>query len=216
MKFQTMTIVALIAFLLMPQILLAQEKHAMKMEGDHAKMMSHPEKMDSHMMDHHEHVKTMERVFRYDRNLAEDASAINIGYLYKLDDADAEEDKDAMVMMSKTMVEDGLAGKTMSFTPIGISPDDDLTRQLSEAGINVIYIGYGLSEEELNGAKKFAVERKILTIGSTSMHAEKGITAVGIVVNKGKVDLIINLNTAGELTADFDPRLFRLANRVIK
>jgi len=216
MKFQIMTIVALIAFLLMPQMLLAQEKHTMKMQGDHSKMMSHPEKMDEHMMVHHEHVKTMERVFRYDRNLAENASAIKVGYLYKLDDADAEEDKDAMIMMSKTMVEDGLAGKTMSFTPIGISPDNDLTRQLSEAGINVIYIGSGLSEEELNGAKKYAVEKEMLTIGSTSMHAEKGITAVGIVVNKNKVDLIINLNTAGELAADFDPRLYRLANRVIK
>jgi len=216
MKFQIMTIVALIALLLMPQMLLAQEKHTMKMQGDHSKMMSHPEKMDEHMMVHHEHVKTMERVFRYDRNLAENASAIKVGYLYKLDDADAEEDKDAMVMMSKTMVEDGLAGKTMSFTPIGISPDNDLTRQLSEAGINVIYIGSGLSEEELNGAKKYAVEKEMLTIGSTSMHAEKGITAVGIVVNKNKVDLIINLNTAGELAADFDPRLYRLANRVIK
>ena len=216
MKFQAMPIVALIAFLLIPQVVLAQEKSDMNMQGDHSQMMSHPEKMDKNMMVHHEHVKTMERVFRYDRNLAKNANAIKVGYLYKLGNAAAEEDKDAMVTMSKTMVEDGLAGKTISFTPIGISPDNNLSSQLSEAGINVIYIGSGLSEEELNGAKKFAVDKKILTIGSTSEHAEKGITAVGIVASDDKVDLIINLKTADELAADFDPRLYRLADKVIK
>ena len=216
MKFQAMPIVALIAFLLMPQVVLAQEKNDMKMQGDHSQMMSHPQMMDENMMVHHEHVKTMERVFRYERNLAEKASEIKVGYLYKLGDAAAEKDKDAMVMMSKTMVEDGLAGKAISFTPIGISPDNDLNNQLSEAGINVIYIGSGLSEEELNGAKNFAVDKKMLTIGSTSEHAEQGITAVGIVVNNDKVDLIINLKTADELAVDFDPRIFRLADKVIK
>ena len=216
MKFQAMPIVALIAFLLMPQVVLAQEKNDMKMQGDHSQMMSHPQMMDENMMVHHEHVKTMERVFRYERNLAEKASEIKVGYLYKLGDAAAEKDKDAMVMMSKTMVEDGLAGKAISFTPIGINPDNDLSNQLSEAGINVIYIGSGLSEEELNGAKNFAVDKKMLTIGSTSEHAEQGITAVGIVVNNDKVDLIINLKTADELAVDFDPRIFRLADKVIK
>jgi hypothetical protein len=72
---------------------------------------------------------------------------------------------------------------------------------LASARINVIYIGFGLNAEELNGLKKFAVEKKILTIGSTSKQAENGITAVGIVVNKDKVDLIINLKTAGELAS---------------
>ena len=216
MKFQAMTIAALIAFLFIPQVIPAQEKPDMNVQGDHSQMMSHPEMMDENMMVHHEHVKTMERVFRYERNLAEKASAIKVGYLYKHGDAAAEKDKDAMVMMSKTMVEGGLAGKDISFTPIGISPDNDLNNQLSEAGINVIYIGSGLSEEELNGAKKFAVDKKILTIGSTSEHAEKGITAVGIVASDDKVDLIINLKTADELAADFDPRLYRLADKVIK
>ena len=136
--------------------------------------MSHPEKMDSHMMVHHEHVKTMERVFRFDRELAKNASAIKVGYLYKIGDTAAEKDKDAMVMMSKTMVENGLAGKPITFTPIGVSQDGDLTKQLSEAGINVIYIGAGLSEGELNGAKKFAVEKELLTIGSTSNRFSSG------------------------------------------
>ena len=216
MKFQTKSIAALFIFLFIPLLVLAQEKHDMKMQGDHAQMMSHPEKMDDHMMVHHEHVKTMERVFRYDRELAEHASAIKVGYLYKLDNSAAEEDKDAMVMMSKTMVEGGLSGKEISFDPIGIDQDNNLTSQLTAAGINVIYIGSGLSKEELDGAKKFAVEKKMLTIGSTSELAEQGITAVGIVVNKDKVDLIINLKTAGELAADFDPRLFRLADNVIQ
>ncbi len=216
MKFQAMIIAALIAFLFIPQGGLAQEKNDMKMQGDHSQKMTHPQMMEENMMVHHEHVKTMERVFRYERNLAEKASEIKVGYLYKLGDAVAEKDKDAMVMMSKTMVEEGLAGKTISFTPIGISPDNNLSSQLSEAGINVIYIGYGLSAEELNGAKKFAVDKKILTIGSTSEHAEKGITAVGIVASDDKVDLIINLKTADELAVDFDPRLYRLADKVIK
>jgi len=216
MKFQSLTIVTLIAFLLIPHVLCAQEKHGMNMQGGHAQMMNHPEKMDAHMMEHHEHVKTMERVFRYDRNLAEKAGAIKVGYLYKRGNAASEQDKDAMVMMSRTMVEGGLAGKSISFIPIGISPDAELTDQLSEAGINVIYIGYGLSLEELNDARKFAVGKKILTIGSTNEHTEKGITAVGIVVNKDKVDLVINLTTADRLAADFDPRLFRLADNVIQ
>jgi hypothetical protein len=216
MKFQAMTIVALIAFLLIPQVILAQEKHDMNMQSDDSQMMSHPEKMDERMMMHHKHVKTMERVFRYERNLAENASEIKVGYLYKLGDAAAEQDKDAMVMMSKTMVEGGLAGKTMSFTPIGISPDNDLSSQLTEAGINVIYTGPGLSAEELNAAREFAINKKMLTIGSTSELAEQGVTAVGIVAGNDKVDLIINLKTAGELAADFDPRLFRLADKVIK
>jgi hypothetical protein len=216
MKFQIKSIAALFIFLFIPLLVLAQEKHDMNMQSDHAQMMSHPEKMDDHMMVHHEHVKTMERVFRYDRELAEHASAIKVGYLYKLDNSAAEEDKDAMVMMSKTMVEGGLSGKEISFDPIGIDQDNNLTSQLTAAGINVIYIGSGLSKEELDGAKKFAVEKKMLTIGSTSELAEQGITAVGIVVNKDKVDLIINLKTAGELAADFDPRLFRLADNVIQ
>jgi hypothetical protein len=216
MKFQAMTIVALITFLLIPQVILAQEKTDMNMQGGHSQMMSHPEKMDENMMVHHEHVKTMERVFRYERNLSEKATEIKAGYLYKQGDEAAEKEKDAMVMMSKTMVEDGLAGKPISFNPIGISSDNDLNTQLSAAGINVIYIGSGLNAEELNGSKKFAVEMKMLTIGSTSEQAENGITAVGIVVNKDKVDLIINLKTVGELAADFDPRLYRLADKVIK
>jgi hypothetical protein len=216
MKFQAMTIVALITFLLIPQVIFAQEKTDMNMQGGHSQMMSHPEKMDENMMVHHEHVKTMERVFRYERNLSEKATEIKVGYLYKQGDEAAEKDKDAMVMMSKTMVEGGLAGKPISFNPIDISSDNDLNTQLSAAGINVIYIGFGLNAEELNGSKKFAVEKKILTIGSTSKQAENGITAVGIVVNKDKVDLIIKLKTAGELAADFDPRLYRLADKVIK
>ena len=216
MKFQTITIVALIAFLLRTQLIPAQEKHDMNMQGDDSQMMSHPEMMDDQMKTHHEHVKTMERVFRYERNLAENASAIKVGYLYKLGDVAAEEDKDAMVMMSKTMVESGLSGKEISFDPIAISPDNNLSNQLSEAGINVIYTGSGLSAEELNAAREFATDKKILTIGSTSELAEQGITAVGIVVNKDKVDLIINLKTAGELAVDFDPRLYRLAYKVIK
>ena len=116
MKFQKLTIVALIAFLFMPQVIPAQEKHDMKMQGNDSQMMSHPEMMDDHMMMHHEHVKTMERVFRYEWNLAEKASEIKVGYLYKVGDAVSEKDKNSMVMMSKTMVEGGLAGKTMSFT----------------------------------------------------------------------------------------------------
>ena len=84
MKFQAITIVALIAFLLRPQVILAQEKHDMNMQGEDSQMMSHPEMMDDQMKTHHEHVKTMERVFRYERNLAENASAIKVGYLYKL------------------------------------------------------------------------------------------------------------------------------------
>ena len=110
MKFQAMPIVALIVFLLMPQVVLAQEKNDMKMQGDHSQKMTHPQMMEENMMVHHEHVKTMERVFRYERNLAEKASEIKVGYLYKLGDAAAENDKYGMVMMSKTMVEDGLAG----------------------------------------------------------------------------------------------------------
>jgi hypothetical protein len=217
MIFKAMTIfVALIAYLFIPQTIFAQEKHDMKMQGGHSQMMSHPEKMDEQMMVHHEHVKTMERVFRYERNLAGNANAIKVGYLYKLGDAAAERDKDVMVMMSKTMVEGGLSGKEVSFDPIGINPGSNLSSQLSEAGVNVIYIGSGLSAEELNGAKKFAVEKKMLTIGNTIEQAENGITAVGIVVNKDKVDLIINLKTADELAADFDPRLYRLADKVIK
>ncbi len=216
MKFQAMTIVALIAFLLIPQVIIAQEKHDMNMQSDDSQMMNHPEKMDERMMVHHKHVKTMERVFRYERNLTENASAIKIGYLYKLGDVAAEEDKDTMIMMSKTMVEGGLSGKEISFDPIAISPDNNLSSQLSEAGINVIYIGSGLSAEELNAAREFAINKKMLTIGSTSELAEQGITAVGIVVNKDKVDLIINLKTAGELAVDFDPRLFRLAKKVIR
>ena len=216
MKFQKLTIVALIAFLFMPQVIPAQEKHDMKMQGNDSQMMSHPEMMDDHMMMHHEHVKTMERVFRYERNMAEKASEIKVSYLYKVGDAVSEKDKNSMVMMSKTMVEDGLSGKEISFDPIAISPDNNLSSQLSEAGINVIYIGSGLSAEELNAAGNFAIDKKMLTIGSTSELAEQGITAVGIAVNKDKVDLIINLKTAGKLAVDFDPRLFRLANKVIK
>lgn len=216
MKFHTIAIIFLIAFLLTSQVIFAQEKTDMNMQGDHSQVMSHPEKMDENMMVHHEHVKTMERVFRYERNLTENASAIKVGYLYKLGDTAAEQDKDAMVMMSKTMVEDGLSGKKISFDPIAISADNNLSSQLTEAGINVIYIGAGLSTDELNAAREFAVNKKMLTIGSTSELAEQGITAAGIVVNKDKVDLIINLKTAGELTVDFDPRLYRLANKVIK
>lgn len=216
MRLKAMAIIALCSFLIIPQVSLAQEMNGMKMQGDHSKMMDHPEKMDEHMMVHHEHVKTMERVFRYERNLAEKASEIKVGYLYKQGNAESEKDKDAMVMMSKTMVEGGLAGKPMSFIPIGISDDKDINSQLSGAGINVIYIGSGLNADELSGTKKFAVDKKILTIGSTSEQADNGITAVGIVVNKDKVDLIINLNTAGELATDFDPRLYRLADKVIK
>jgi len=186
------------------------------MQGDHAKMMSHPEKMDDHMMVHHEHIKTMERVFRYDRNLAENTDAIKVGYLYKLNNAEAEEDMNAMVMMSKTMVEGGLSGKDISFDPIGIGPGSNLSDQLAEAGINVVYIGYGLSKNELNDAKEFAARKKLLTIGSTSEQTEEGITTVGIVANKDKVDLIINLKTAEELAANFDPRLYRLADNVIR
>jgi hypothetical protein len=158
----------------------------------------------------------MERVFRYERNLAEKANEIKVGYLYKLADHDAEKDKDAMVMMSKTMVEDGLAGKPISFTPIGISPDKAIGSQLSESGINVIYLGSGLNAKELNETKKFANDKRMLTLGSTKDQAEKGITAVGIVVDKNKVDLIINLHAAGESEVDFDPRLFRLADKLIK
>ena len=216
MKFHTIAIIILIAFLLTSQVIFAQEKHEMNMQGNHSQMKSHPEKMDDHMIAHHEHIKTMERVFRYERNLAENASAIKVGYLYKLGDVAAEKDKDAMVMMSKTMVEDGLSGKKISFDPIAISADNNLSSQLTEAGINVIYIGAGLSADELNAAREFAANKKMLTIGSTSELAEQGITAAGIVVNKDKVDLIINLKTAGELTVDFDPRLYRLANKVIK
>jgi hypothetical protein len=105
MKFQAMTIVAIITFLLIPQVILAQGKTDMNMQGGHSQMTSHPEKMDENMMVHHEHVKTMERVFRYERNLSEKATEIKVGYLYKQGDAAAEKDKDAMVMMSKTMVD---------------------------------------------------------------------------------------------------------------
>jgi hypothetical protein len=216
MQFWVMTIFVLIHVFFLPQVLLGQEGHNMEMQADHSQMMAHPEKMDGHMMAHHEHIKTMERVFRYERNLYEKSNEIKVGYLYKLGDAAAEKDKNAMLMMSKTMVEDGLAGKPIFFTPIGISKDNDLNSQLSQAGLNVIYIGSGLNGQELDGAKKFAAEKKILTMGSSSELAENGTAAIGIVANNAKVDLIINLETASKLSADFDPRLYRLASKVIK
>jgi hypothetical protein len=206
----------LVVLLLLPQPIFAQEKSEIQMGGDHGQMMSHPEMMDDQMKIHHEHVKTMERVFRYERNLAENASAIKVGYLYKAGDAVAEKDKDAMVMMSKTMVEEGVAGKSISFTPVGTSTDSDLASQLSKEGLNVIYLGKGLSNAELNEVKSYAMQEKILTIGSTSEQAEQGITAVGIVAHPEKVDLIISLIAARELGVDFDPRLYRLADKVIK
>jgi hypothetical protein len=207
----------LVVLLLLPQPIFAQEKSEMQMGGDHGQMMSHPEMMDDNMKTHHEHVKTMERVFRFERNLAKDTTnEIRVGYLYKAGDAAAEKDKDAMVMMSKTMVEEGVAGKSISFTPVGTSTDSDLASQLSKEGLNVIYLGKGLSNAELNEVKSYAMQEKILTIGSTSEQAEQGITAVGIVAHPEKVDLIISLIAAGELGVDFDPRLYRLADKVIK
>ncbi|UCD66843.1 MAG: YfiR family protein [Deltaproteobacteria bacterium] len=208
--------IILITALLVPQTILAQEKQGMQMGGDHGQMMSHPEMMDDHMKVHHEHIQTMERVFRYERNISGRADDIRVGYLYKDGDADSEKDKDAMVMMAKTMVEKGMAGKSISFIPIGVSSDKDQDSLLAKEKVNVIYLGRGLTDAEFNAAKNYAGNEKILTIGSTGAQAEAGITAVGIVVQPEKVNLIINLITAGEQGADFDPRLFRLADKVIK
>jgi hypothetical protein len=208
--------IILITALLVPQTILAQEKQGMQMGRDHGQMMSHPEMMDDHMKVHHEHIQTMERVFRYERNISGRADDIRVGYLYKDGDADSEKDKDVMVMMAKTMVEKGMAGKSISFIPIGVSSDKVQDSLLAKEKVNVIYLGRGLTDAEFNAAKNYAGNEKILTIGSTGAQAEAGITAVGIVVQPEKVNLIINLITAREQGADFDPRLFRLADKVIK
>jgi hypothetical protein len=75
--------IILITALLVPQTILAQEKQGMQMGRDHGQMMSHPEMMDDHMKVHHEHIQTMERVFRYERNISGRADDIRVGYLYK-------------------------------------------------------------------------------------------------------------------------------------
>jgi hypothetical protein len=188
----------------------------MQMDGGHDQMMSHPEMMDDHMKTHHEHVKTMERVFRYERNLAEKAERISVAYLYKKGDHESEKDRDAMVMMAQTMVTDGLAGKSISFEPVGMGDDTVLAEQLAKTGANVIYIGKNLSRAELGAAKDYAVQNKILTIGSSGAQTEQGTTAVGIDVQKEKVDLIISLVTAQQQGVEFDPRLYRLADKIIK
>lgn len=210
------TIFVLFAILLVPQVVFSQEHSSMQMGGEHGQMMSHPEAMDDHMKVHHEHVKTMERVFRYERNLAEKAEEIRVGYLYKAGDAESEKDRDAMVMMAKTMVEEGLAGKSISFNPIGVNEDSAVAGQLAGEKINVIYIGSELSDTELAAVKSYSVSEKILVIGSTSAVAEEGAAAVGIIARSEKVDLIINLATANATGVDFDPRLYRLADKVLK
>jgi len=217
MRFEKLGIIIFVTIMFcLPQLIIAQDKDGMQMEGGHGQMMSHPEAMDDNMKVHHDHIKTMERVFRYERNFAEKADEIRVGYLYKVGDADSEKDKDAMVMMAKTMVEQGLAGKSISFDPVGVETDADFNSQLAEKKVNVIYIGSGLTADELVVAQKYSIKENILTIGSTSDVAEQGIAAVGIVVNHGKMDLIINMVTAQETGADFDPRLYRLADKVIK
>ncbi len=236
--------VMLIVMLLVPQSIFAMEHQKMKMDGDHAsmngeanrvdgdhggmateqkqmagehgQMMDHPEMMDHHMNTHHEHVKTMERVFRYERNLAEKAEKIVVGYLYKKGDHQSEKDKDAMVMMAQTMVTDGLARKSILFIPIGLSDEVVMADQIVKVGANVIYIGKNLSHAELEAVRGFALQKKILSIGSSGAQTEQGITAVGIDVQKERVNLIISMVTAKQQGVDFDPRLYRLADKVIK
>jgi hypothetical protein len=238
MKNSALAVVMIMAvMLLVPQGVLSMEHQKMNMEGDHGnkamdkkemgadhskmtgdhnQMMSHPEMMDDHMKTHHEHIKTMERVFRYERNLAEKAEKITVGYLYKPGDHESEKDKDAMVMMAQTMVTEGLAGKSISFIPIGVNDKATLAEQLTGEGVNVIYIGKNLSDQELGAARDYAVDNKILSIGSSGAQTEQGNTAVGIEVGHDKVNLIISLVTAKQQGINFDPRLYRLADKVIK
>jgi ABC-type uncharacterized transport system substrate-binding protein len=120
-----------------------------------------------------------------------------------------------MVMMAKTMVEAGLDGKSVSFKPIGVNNSVDFTSAMDKDQINVLYIGTGLTESEVQSVSDYATEKQILAIGSYSEHAEKGNTAVGIIV-EDKVKLIINLPATKKFGVNFDPRLYRLADKVIK
>ena len=87
---------------------------------------------------------------------------------------------------------------------------------MERGSFNVIYLGSGLLKNELETIGKYGVSSRTLVIGSDKHHAEGGHTSVGIVVGDKRVSLVINLKTAKKVGADFDPRLLRLADKVIR
>ena len=199
---KTIVGILLVSFFILPKVLLAGEMDMGKMGM-----------MGGNKDAHHKHVMTLKRVLKFERNFLKKSDAIKIGYIYKKGEASSEKAKNMMVMMAKNMTKDGLDGKAVSFVPIAAGSSSE---KLKAAGVNVVYLGMGLSMDDVMSAASYGKSQGALIMGSMEDHVHKGHAAVGIIAKSDKVLLVINMKAAKETGADFDPRLLKLADEVIK
>ena len=154
------------------------------------------------------------KTLTYDRSLgAKIRDTIQIGVLYFPDDAQSKKNKDAIIENLKLNKDKTVNGLPFSFMEIEFSAKKSLDDVIKAKKINVLYIAYDHSNV-LNDIFQITRTKKILTVTGQVDYVKKGVS-LGLGLEKGKPQILVNLDSARAEGSDFNASLLKLCKIVV-
>ena len=159
--------------------------------------------------------KMLLKTLGYDRTvLNKDGDVVRIGVLYNENNP---ESLKAFEVAGDYLYEQKKAGtkigkKRLKSTGLSYLSEAALTSMVSNLNISVLYVTPG-NEANLSAIANVAKAKNILTFGGCGDYVSHGL-AIGVEMNAGKPQVIVNLTNAKAQGADFKAEFLKLAKVV--
>ncbi len=153
------------------------------------------------------------KTLSFDRNLkTRSGNAIVLGILFQDRYRLSLDIKNEMVSAANEFTRDSVEGLPIRLVPLEYADEAILEKQISGGGINALYV-CPLRAVDLKTIFGLSRKNKVLTFTGVPQYVERGLS-IGVVLQRGRPSLFINLRASREEGADLDSQLLNLARTI--
>lgn len=153
------------------------------------------------------------KTLTFDRNLnARSGENLVLGVLYQSTFRQSLDVKDELLAAAKELPTRSVAGLSIRLVEIDLAKTDDLEREISETGVNTMYVTplRSVAMKTITAATR---NKKVLTLTGVPQYVEAGLS-IGVGIRGDRPSLIINLKASRAEGADLDSQLLELARTI--
>jgi hypothetical protein len=149
------------------------------------------------------------KVLKYARNLeARAKDPMTIGYVYNPESEASKAHYGAMFPdFKKVLEQQKLASLGFKAIEVAIPNGKSLDASIS---LDAIYLSPGLADAQLQSVVEAAASRKLFTYTEEESYFKKGIM-LGIKLNEGRPQILVNKKVAESASVEFDARLLQVS-----
>lgn len=153
------------------------------------------------------------KALSFDLNLKTRASgAIRITIVFDPANESSRGTKERILAKSQELTRLEVNGKQVVFTSIAYETREEFVSRLEETATHYLYVA-PLSPDDLAAVARYSQEADLLTLASLASDVENGLV-VGMEVQQGRPQFIINLTAAKQAGASFHSGFLRLCRIV--